>query len=67
MLTSGVRLHENISLKLFARDALMPGTADLRILGGRRVRGEALTSAFFLAILSPLCRYQHHQRQGKTA
>ena len=40
MLTSGVRLHENFSLRLFACDALMPGTADLRILGGRRVRGD---------------------------
>ncbi len=28
---------------------------------------EALTSAFPLGILSPPCRYQHHQRQGKTA
>jgi hypothetical protein len=28
---------------------------------------QALTSAFSLGILSPLCRYQHFQRQGKTA
>ena len=27
---------------------------------------QALTSAFSLGILSPPCRYQHHQRQGKT-
>jgi hypothetical protein len=32
--------HEHFSLKLFARDAPMPGTADLRILRGRRMRGD---------------------------
>jgi len=38
-----------------------------RFMSDRLLGKQALTSAFSLGILSPLCRYQHHQRQGKTA